>query len=208
MMQTPKNWDLKKLLDVCKNKHNSSYETGWREFISRYRRPLYGHVLYSCRAWRVARLNRQLSATVDDIMAEVFQLLMQSIGGFRAVDKPQMFHSWLAIIAYRTTGRYMQRFYMREMIDGDIHELPEIKSQWDPLYRQTLYEYVVDILRSAKASLKGNRERDIHLFMLSVWSDFSLKMLQRHPAFPELDSPYAAKSAIKRIRQELKRIKL
>ncbi len=207
-MSRPKEWDLKTLLSYCQARQDENYERAWREFIRRFREPLYGHVYYSCRAWRVSRLNRQLSESVDDIMAEVLVILMRSIKNFRAVDQPAMFQSWLAVIAYRATGRYVKRYFSQQILNDEVRELPELKTHIDPHYRRQLYEYIVDHLRAAIGKPTANSERDIHIFMLTAWWDFSEKMLKRHPAFPELKSPYAVKSILKRMREKLRKLEI
>ena len=52
-----------------------------------------------------------------------------------------------------------------------------------PFSRWELYETVVQYLRGLAGPRKRNLERDIHLFMLYNWADFSEDMIRVTPNF-------------------------
>ncbi|RMD93518.1 MAG: hypothetical protein D6813_04010 [Calditrichaeota bacterium] len=66
-------------------------------------------------------------------------------------------------------------------IEENIENLKNILPIFDPEILSQLYEEFVGILRAYQKSVKPNLERDIHIFKLYTWADFSEKMITSLP---------------------------
>ena len=87
------------LKDILKNisKTNSeNYEQCWRDFTKQYKNFIYQVVTRRVLSWNVPRLRNQLSDVVNDIVAEVFIILIKSISTYRELDNEKKFLFWLS----------------------------------------------------------------------------------------------------------------
>jgi hypothetical protein len=137
-------WSLDRLVACCSDRKNKEYEKAWREFIKRYKTYIYQVITYRCTSWRVSRLRRQMSDTVNDVVSEVFTILTRSLGQYKEVEDEKKFRLWLATICNRAAGRFIKREFFTDMADEDleyfrnyIREI-EFESRWE------LYENVVN----------------------------------------------------------------
>jgi hypothetical protein len=185
MYSAEKSMTFSQLLDYCSNIASVNWERGWGEFINRYKIFIYNNVIKSCNTWNVPRLRQQFSDAVNDVFSEIIVLLCKNecraLREFRARDNERMFLSWLATICNRTTGRYIQHYFTSTFIEGEIEDVKEYTASLAFDIRWELYEYIITKLRSSAGRKKRHLERDIHIFMLYVWTDFTAQMITTHP---------------------------
>lgn len=195
---------LQHLIQICADCDNKNWEGAWSEFLKRYKQLIYFFINKSCQNWQISRLNLQKNLVINDIFSEVLFILYSNIESFVNKNSKQKFISWLQIICSRSTSRYMQRIFTNMLCEDQIDEFNEYKESYFGLKSWELYENVVSILRSL---FKNNRfaERDIHIFLLNVWSGFSAKQILEHPCFNELKQN-SVEVILSRIRKKLKNI--
>ena len=206
MTQKDRIFNFQQFLDDCSNPGSANYEQAWRQFIERYKLFIYNHAAKSCRKWNVPRLNTQYSETVNDIFSEVILVLCgnecKALKDFRARDNEKMFLSWLATICSRTTGRFIQRHFAMVLSETEIDSFIEYLIDLDFDTRWELYETIVEVLRNTSSSKKRHLERDINIFLLYVWADFSGPMIKKHPCLQEI-GPRVVDVVVNRFRQQL-----
>jgi len=177
---------LKELLDCCTRESSPQYQNGWREFSARYKMIIYQNVTRRCLGWRVSRLHRQRSDTVNDIVTEVFMILLSSLSSYREVEDERKFRLWLATVCNRAAGRFLQREFTSALAEADIEEFQnyihgvQFDTRWE------LFENVVAKLRRKTGTKKRNLERDINIFLLYTWGDLSEPMILSHPCFKDM----------------------
>lgn len=203
MEQSYSSLSLKELLLYCSDASPGKREAGWREFIRRYKQPIYYHVTRRCRSWNVSRLKRQLSETVNDIISEVYSILFKSLQEFREVDDERKFQFWLITICNRAAGRYLQRQYLSFMADPDVDDYTDFIGGLKFDTRWELYETYVSKIRQMASSKKRNIERDINIFFFYTWADLSQSMILNHPCFHDLGHR-VLDNVVNRIRTSLK----
>jgi hypothetical protein len=198
---------LQQLLYHCSHRNSPHWEKAWHEFLRRYKDIVYKSVAACCSAWKVPRLEMQLSETVNDIVADVFRHLCtnnySALKRFRNYECEENFIFYLRFICSRLTNRYMQSFYVSFMVEDDINNFRDLVGILDDHDRSDLYEVIIEKLRSAKVRKKANLQRDIHIFMLHAWSDFSPAMIISLPPFSHL-STKSVYNVIERMRNILK----
>ncbi len=199
---------LQELLESCCDAQAARWEAGWSEFIRRYKRFIYQMVARTCVSWNAARLHKQLSETIDDIVSDVFILLCENHGrvlhGFRAKDDERLFLAWLATVCRRKTSRHILRHFSSKMVDAEAGEIPGIVSSIDVERRWELYEHLVGLCRSSAAKNKLFMERDILIFFLYTWADFSTDMIQLLPCLDHIGHR-VVDNTVNRMRNSLNR---
>jgi hypothetical protein len=195
---------LKELIEICSNPEHPKWQNGWHELLNRYKNLIYYFIHKNCNGWQIARLNLQKSDVIRDVFSDVLYLLHFNLAAFKNRESENKFISWLQIISNRSTSRYMQRIFKNLVNDQDINEFIEYKDLYSGTKSWELYENIVSMLRS---QLKSNKlvERDIHIFMLTVWSGFTPKQVLNHPCFSDLKLN-TIEVTISRIRKKLKNI--
>lgn len=175
------------LLKQCTNPESPrQLETAWYEFMKRYKTHIYSAVTRRCMSWNVPRLDRQISDVVNDIASEVFVIIYKSLAGFKEIEYERKFIIWLTTICSRSSSHYLQRQFMHTLTDLDIEVFQDVIGGLSFDSRWELYESAADRMRSVQSSKKKNLERDINIFLMYVWSDFSDKMVLTHPCYSSL----------------------
>ena len=175
---------LKNILDTCANPVTKQWENAWKQLLNRYEKLIYFFISKSCNTWQIARLNLQRNAVINDIFSDVIYLLYDKLDSFENRDSEQKFISWLQIICTRATSRQMRKILKDMLSEENIEEFQDYKDSFGTLKSWELYEDIVSMLRS---HLKNRfAERDIHIFMLNVWSGFQPKHISEHPCFTDL----------------------
>jgi hypothetical protein len=199
---------LRELLDLCSDTRPVLWEAGWSEFLRRYKRFIYQVVAKTCASWNAARLRKQLSETIDDIVSEVLILLCQNRGrvlkGFRAQDDERLFLAWLATVCRRKSSRHILRYFSSKMVDAEAGDLPNVVSSLGVERRWELYEHLVRLWRSSAAKNKLFLERDIFIFQLYTWADFSTDMILRLPCLDRIGHR-VVDNTVNRMRSGLRR---
>lgn len=198
---------FEELIDACSHPGSSSWDLGWKEFIRRYKRFIYNNVTKTCVAWNVPRLHKQLTDSVNDVVSEIIYLLCRNeckvLRDFRNRTSEQAFLSWLAVICRRASSRYIQQNFTNVITDGDISEIKkyvgclEFNIQWE------LYEHLVAQCRISSKKKKPNIERDIHIFQLYAWADFSADMISSMPCLKSIGYR-VVDNVVNRMRKHLK----
>ncbi len=198
---------LEQLLNYCSNRKSPNWERGWRLFLKKYKMYIYKVVSKRCTAWNVSRLNLQFSDVVNDIVTEIFMMLVENdakiLQSFRARDNERMFLAWLATVSNRVTTRYLQRYFSKAIVDEEMEDFHDYLKSLEPNSRWELYETIVDKIRSVSGGRKRKVERDIHLFMLYNWADFSEPMIRSLPVFQDIGNR-VLDNVINRIRKILR----
>ena len=197
-------WSLDRLVSCCSDRNNKDYEQAWRELIKRYKTFIYQIVTHRCIGWRVSRLRRQLSDTVNDVVSEVFVILTRSLSQYKEVEDEKKFRLWLATICNRSAGRFIKREFFTDMADEDMEDFRnyikeiEFESRWE------LYESVVIQLRETDSTKKKNLERDINLFQFYIWSDLSQPIILTHPCY-ETVGHRVIDNVVNRLRKQIQK---
>lgn len=190
MCQFDKALTLAQLLDYCCDSTSTCHGRAWSEFLKRYKMFMYKIVTKSCSEFNVPRLHRQLSESVNDIIGEVFIILckneFKALQQYLARENEKKFLSWLAIICTRTTSLTVTRYFKDLFIESAPEDVEiYIKSlSFNPCW--TLYEDFVTDLRTSAKKDRGNLERDINIFMLYKWEQFSKPMITSHPCLKNI----------------------
>jgi hypothetical protein len=176
---------FQELLEGCSDSASPLWESRWKEFIKRYNAFIHGKVAQECRQWGISRIQRQFSEFVNDIAVAVYSTLCknecQTLRRFRAKDNERVFLAWLATICVRTASRHIHKLLKEILIDEENEEGLTALRSLDSNQRWELYEMVVAKLRGAAKRETDNRERDIHIFQLSIFADFSQEVVRVHP---------------------------
>ncbi|HPG40845.1 MAG TPA: hypothetical protein PLP19_18535 [bacterium] len=201
---------LSHLLDYCTNPSSPHWNYGWNVFIRRYKSTITGIIINRCHSWRLETLKKQFPEIVNDILSRIFILLIQNdyalLKRFQARDNHYQFVAYLVTICDRITRSYILEFFR--------DSFPDRQKQLARLYLQEiegdqgweLYEQLVGALRGAAGIRKKNNERDIHLFMMYIWGDFSTKSVQQHKFYSGMGER-VLDLVISRMRQVLKNCK-
>ncbi len=185
-----KQFTFPELLACCCEPLSSDWERGWREFSARYNKFIHNKVAQRCRTWDFPRLRRQFTEVVQDIAGVVYITLCkndcQALRSFTARADERVFFGWLATVCARATNRYLQRLLMEMLMDEENEAVSKALRRLDAADRWEFYEMVVVELRNAAKRKTDNRERDIHIFQLSMFSDFSEGLVRSHPCLQTL----------------------
>ncbi|MBN1782205.1 hypothetical protein JW948_13820 [bacterium] len=181
---------LSELLELCSSYQSSQWESGWNEFLGRYKGFIYSTVTRCCTLWNMPRLHHQFSDTVNDIVSDVFMILCRdrcrALRQFEARDSEPRFLAWLAMICKRATGRYIQKYFSKKLFETSPDSFQPFFESLPQDQRWELHETLVFMLRQWQGSRKKNGERDILLFQLVIMADFSPDMIGRLPCFRHL----------------------
>jgi len=199
-----KSLSLKRIIEVCSSPNDPQWESAWLQLLVRYKNLIYFFINKSSNGWQISRLNLQKSEVIDDIFSDVLYVLHFNLESFKNRDSEQKFISWLQIICNRSTSRYMQRILKDMLSEKSLEGFSDYKDVYSGEKSWELYENVVTMLRS---QLKNNKlaERDIHIFLLTIWSGFSPRQVLEHPCFSDLKLN-TIEVTISRIRKKLKNI--
>ncbi len=203
MTDSNKTITLRQLINDCIDKHSSGYEKAWRIFLGRYKMHIYRSIAGRCARWNVPRLKRQLTDVVNDIAGEVFIIIFNNLENYRELENEKKFRIWLSTICNREASHYLQRRFVQSMSELDLQEM---QNYLGGLYFDTrweLYELLVDRLRAAAGIKKRNTERDINIFHLYIWSDFSEEIIKKHPCYSDLGGR-VVDNVINRLRNTLR----
>lgn len=161
-----------------------------------------------CTSWGSLRIRRQFSDFVNEMVDAVFANLYKNdcraLRNFSARDNERMFYAWLATICDRTANRHIRAMIRDRLIEDEPAEIRDRLSGGDANGRWELYEMVVAELREFAKRPTDHLERNIHLFQLCVWADFSEPMIQAHPFIRNL-GPRIVDNVVSRMREFLRR---
>jgi len=185
-MNNNSNSTLKEILEHISDNNSDYYEQSWRKFTKQYKDFIYQVVTRRVLSWNVPRLRNQLSDVVNDIVAEIFIILLKSISSYREIDDEKKFLYWLTTVCNRAASHFLKKQFISTMIDNEIEDLQKYYKVLQNDVRWELYESIVRDLRESSGKSKRNLERDISLFNLYTISDFSHQMIEFTPCFDNI----------------------
>ena len=203
-----KSLPLTELLEYCTNPHSPHWNHAWQIFNNRYKLLVYKIVTQRCNAWKVERLDKQLSDAVNDIVSKVFFELINNdyklLKRYESGDNENLFTAYLGTISDRTAKQYILRFFKFTFLLLDNDNIRNYIGHIDPVYCWELYEMIVYDFRKSAGSRKKNLERDIHLFMMFASDELSIKMI-RQQKFYQCINKQVFTNVIARMRHVLKK---
>ncbi|MGH7453375.1 MAG: hypothetical protein ACRENG_18640 [bacterium] len=157
-------------------------------------------------------MQRQRSDLVNEIVDAVFFELYkdecQALRNFRARENELMFLSWLAIICGRITNRHIHKLFKIVLYGDDEEELKDCLNGLNGEMRWEIYEAVIVALRNSTKRKKAHLERDINIFQMYIWGDFSGPMMvSSHPCLRKLGTR-VVEMVVSRIRGNLRSQKI
>ena len=179
-------FSLPELIQHCTNPASPHWELAWREFLHKYKRYIYKVITVKVLQWNDGRLKLQIKEVVNDIFLNVLTSLCDRDGkiltNFRAVDKVEVFRAWLGTISANASTRYLQKYYRERFAEEGPENYFNLLTNVKTEARWELYETLVRELRENAGTSRRNSERDIHIFMLNKWADYSIEMIEAHPS--------------------------
>lgn len=199
---------LRQLLDYCSDPSDPCYQWGWAEFYDRFNNYIYCHVRQNCFNWNAKRLSLQLADAVEDIVLEVYGILVKNecknLKSFIFRDDKIRLLAWLKKVCWTASSRYLKKhfpsFLEEENFDSMISHIGGLDSDCTWEY----YELVVKISRMA--TQRKFLERDLIIFQLVVFGQLSKLMIKSHHCFAEM-TDHNIEVAIHRIREILRKNK-
>ncbi len=202
-MENITNTSLREIINYISERNSGNYELGWLEFTKRYKNSIYQVVTRRVLSWNVPRLRRQLSDVVNDIVSEIFIILIKSIPTYREVDNEKQFLYWLTTVCNRATSHYLKKQFISTVTDFEIEDVREYFKVLQFDTRWELYESIVNQIRNMSGKNKRNLERDIGIFTLYTVSDFSQEMILHNPCFKDMGHR-VIDNVVNRFRESLK----
>ena len=176
---------LQQLLVYCTDNHSPYWQNAWNEFINRYKNYIYKIVIRVCNDWHIERLQCQKSDFINDIVSEIFLELFKNdtrvLKSYKNLDQEHLFLIWLSTLSTRMARRNIEKHFRNDTILTDWDDFKSFREYLQPDLCWELYDMTVNILREKHNS--ENKERDIHIFMLYTWSNFSNDIIHKLPFF-------------------------
>lgn len=174
--------------------------------MKRYKQVIYFNVTKRCKEWNIARLDLQFSEVVNDVVGSVINILCEedfrTLKKFRNRENEKQFRWYLVTICHHASGRYMKK-YLQRYIAVDPADLNAEGEMANDTLGQ-IYESVVETIRSSTRKGSANLERDINLFLLTVWSGFDKDMILKMPVYKGSVTPKMIDNAVFRMREVLR----
>ena len=204
--------NLSWLLSTITDRNSADWERGWSIFLHKYKALIYGVALDRVRLWNVYRVNMDISEYVNDVACHVLYQLVDNDGkdlkNFKKSNDQGRFISWLKIFASRTSNRYIKTRHILDLFDvRDITEFISHVKSVEPMRQWELYDGIVSILRDAEKKRNRCIERNINIFMLYIWGDFSSDMIAALHGYRDL-SHNVIDNVIHRFRNVLQKNKI
>jgi hypothetical protein len=198
---------LPELLHHCCDRSSPKHQLAWSIFLTRYKKFLYYNVTRRCKEWNITRLKLQFKETVDDIVCSVIKILcdddFRALRNFHNTDDERMFRWYLVTICQNACSRYMKKFLLRYVdYEPDENEPHTGDMAIDALGQ--IYESVVKTLRNSAKKERENLERDINLFLLTVWGNLDKNMIMELPCYRGKITPRIIDNAVFRMREVLR----
>lgn len=180
-MNSNKELSLEKLLNFCSNPKSLHYESAWTEFVTRYQKYIYTVISKKCHSIDTQIFKIDFQETLNEIFDEVIIKLCTNnhtaLKNFHHKDNERIFLAWLAKISNNAAYQFIKNDSLDREMNLDFYTKLESPIGNEVLLR--LYEDLVSILRSYKNT--NNTERDINIYILFVWYDYTLETLRSVP---------------------------
>jgi len=132
-----------------------------------------------------------------------FSILNKSISTFKEKEAEEKFIAWLAVICNRAVSHYLKKQFISIINDNSADEYQQFIGSLQMDSRWELYDTVVWKIRDSKAKPGKNLERDINIFLLYLWGDFSIEMITSNPCYRDI-GPRVIDNVVNRLRILLK----
>ncbi len=198
MSETKDNITLDTLIARCASEQISVKNQAWQIFWRRYHGRIYGFARYACQK-SIRPRHRLFNDVVDDVVGDVLVILNNELHGFRNRDDEGRFMAWLSMIVNRAALRYMQKNYSRLYFNDENEETLHDNG---PFFRWELYDYLVAFFRKTRKKNSVQSERDISIFMLYTFGDFSPEAIRRQPCLKDV-SLRAIQLVVNRMKKKL-----
>ncbi len=189
---------LDKLITQCASEEISEKNQAWQIFWQRYHARIYGFARYACQK-SIRPRHRLFKDVVDDVVGDVLFILNSELSSFRNRDDEGRFLAWLSMITNRAALRYMQKNYSR-LYFNDRNE--ETLNSREPFHCWELYDYLVAFFRKTRKKNSVQSERDISIFMLYTFADFSPETIKKQPCLKNV-SLRAIQLVLNRMKKKL-----
>ncbi|HED09345.1 MAG TPA: hypothetical protein ENJ10_01525 [Caldithrix abyssi] len=189
---------LNELITQCASEQISEKNRAWQIFWQRYHSRIYGFARYACQK-SIRPQHRSFNDVVDDVVGDVLFILNNELDGFRSRDDEGRFLAWLSMIVNRAALRYMQKNYSRLYFNDRSEETEcagELFNCWE------LYDYIVAFFRKIRKKNSVQSERDISIFMLYTFADFSPEAIKNQPCMKNV-SLRAIQLVVSRMKKKL-----
>lgn len=177
---------LEKLLQYCSDRSNKMWQSAWKEFHRRYNDFIYRAVVKRCRSWKAARLKDQFSESVNDIVGDVYKILITKLHTFKDSRNKKVFEIWLTQICNRSASYFLRRKFVNVLVAEPAATFMHYVKGVNPFNKLEFYEDLISFLRERKTSRQRLLERDLHIFFLYVWADLPKEIVLRHPCFSDV----------------------
>ncbi len=180
---------LEELLEHCSDQTSGKREYAWRQLLSIYKQYMYKAISSRCLGFRLESVRRNMQTICDEVIDEVVYTLCRNdckvLKSFRHRDKEKVFRTWLARVCNTCAWIHVQRNYITPIYYRPLDEIRPALLSINPDELSELYEEHVTVLRTCREHA-GNIERDINIFKLYVWEDFTMDMLRTIPCYRDL----------------------
>jgi hypothetical protein len=179
------------LLSTITDRDSADWDRGWNIFFAKYKPLIYSVVLKRVRAWNIYRVSLDVAEFVNDVAGHVFLQLVangsRDLKNFKKSNDEGRFICWLKTFASRTSNRYIKSRHILDLHDcRDIPEFISHAKSVGQIQRWELYDRIVWMLRNLEKKRGKCTERDINIFMLNSWGDFSQDMIVALPGYRDL----------------------
>ncbi|MFQ5640334.1 MAG: RNA polymerase sigma factor [bacterium] len=184
--QDKQQYEFQQLLDYCSDRESPHWQAAWGQFIESYKNYIYKVILNRCTSFKHPRIQLNVSEHVNDIFADVMVKLTANqckiLQDFHERDNEKIFLSWLGIISSRCALNELMKIAAEPVVGNEVENFQDFLHTTEPIQRSQLFEDYVAILRDSKEN-KRKVERDILLFNLYIWADFTTDMIADMPCF-------------------------
>lgn len=188
MLESTDELSLKELLKQCTDRSSPQWGKAWRQFIKRYTGYIYKVAYKRCLAWGIKRTGFPLSETVNEIVDYLLEELCRKdfyvLRNFKAYDNETVFKGYLATVTDRIAKRYLRKCIYEKMSLTMSLQLLDKELTQDTQWQ--LFDHLVSSLRKTAGKQARNVERNILIFTLLHFEDFTTKMLRHQPLFKGL----------------------
>ena len=175
-------------------------DRAWNRFWKKYHTRIKQFTIYALHK-NISKRHPLFKDIVNDIVSDALITIKENLASYKHTESEDRFLAWMSIIINRITIRYIQKNYNRIFFDNQIQE----KSRYIQPNRWELYEYIVFSFRKLAAKNSIHTERDISLFTLNAFSEFTPADLLRMPCYKNL-TERTIRLALDRLRKKLEKV--
>ncbi len=204
------NSSLQELIKSLSNRSSAGWQQAWQHFLSRYHRFIYHCITKRCKRWKAERLGLQFNEIIEDVYGQVMMILCQDearvLREFTDKANEDRFLAWLATLCNHATTRYLKQQFFRRAMEWK----PEANGprpaflMAEPHDEWMMFQWINQCLREKQQSRRANFERDLFIFYLITFADFSPQQIRFLPCLRDIGDRvvYVAVNRIRSILRE------